>query len=322
MRFLLTCLCFFAAATAASAANSITLYRDGALYQQDAVAVKGTVDIPLAAGVIEQTLAMIPAAGTTILNVETEQYRSSGKADKTVEALTEQRRRLEDRLRALETREAIFTAAAKSQSGKAPRKTKANPEPLKSIRQGTDFAIAQLESVYAARRTTQEELKKIDARLAAKKGNRTAESFIRVTVTPARGKVTLRYATSERGWLPQYRLSRRDDGAAELQLSARITANRPGFQTSVSTATLAESGIAATFAAHSANSVLTSYRLPLTDEQFSDGIFKHFSATITNSTPQYLPAGDSTLFRNGTYLGKFSFESISSGRSRVVSVGN
>jgi len=67
---------------------------------------------------------------------------------KELDALIEQKNRLEDRMKALDTREDIFAAAAKSQSSKAPRKTKANPDPLASVRQGTDFAIAQLEAVY------------------------------------------------------------------------------------------------------------------------------------------------------------------------------
>ncbi len=59
---------------------------------------------------------------------------------------------LGDRLKALNAREAIFKSAAKSQSGKAPRKSKTNTEPLTAVRQGTEFAIAQLENVYHARR--------------------------------------------------------------------------------------------------------------------------------------------------------------------------
>lgn len=323
MRTILTCLCFFALfATAAAAADTMILYLDGALFQQEVVAQKGTIHIPLAAGLLEQTLTVTPAAGTTILSVETEQYRTGAKNGNALELLMEQRRRLEDRLQALETREAIFTAAAKAQSGKAPRKTKANPEPLTSIRQGTDFAIAQLEAVYTARRTTTQEMRKIDARLAAaNRGNRTAESFVRITVTPARGKVTLRYATDEHGWRPQYHVYRMSDGLAKLQLSARITAKRPGFQTRVSAGSLAESRADGSFAAQNSSAVLASHLLPLSDEHFIEGVFSRFTAKITNTTPQYLPSGDASLFRNGTYLGKFRFEGISSGRSRGITVG-
>lgn len=320
---LLTSFCFMAVAvTDASAANTITYYRDGTLFRQEAVAVKGVIEIPLAADLLEQTLTVKPAPGTSILSVETKNNGSGGKTDKTLEVLTEQRRRLEDRLQALETREAIFTAAAKSQSGKAPRKTKANPDPLKSIRQGTDFAIAQLEAVYTARRTTRQEMRKIDLRIAAaKKGSRTAESSVRIEVTPARGKVMLSYATTEQGWQPLYNLYLTGEGPAKLQLYARITGSQRGFQGRVSPGSLVESATAATFTVQSATTVLASYRLPITDVQYREGIFKHFSGTITNSTQNYLPTGESALFRNEVYLGKFRFEGISSGRSGVISFG-
>jgi len=309
-------------AGSASAENRITFYRDGALLQQEAGAARGIIDIPLHPRLIEHTLKIIPAHGTTIQRVETYKSGTGSATDRELEALTEQRRRLEDRLQALETREAIFTSAAKAQSGKAPRKSKTNPDPLKTIRQGTDFAIAQLETVYTTRRKTNQEIKRIDARLAASgKNSRSAGSSVRITVTPPRGMVTLRYATAEQGWQPYYNLYPAGDGTARLQLSARITGDGRGRQVRVSTGSLAESATAATFPVQPLGAVLAAYLLPITEERYSEGIFNSFSAMITNSSPQYLPPGDSGLFRSGAYLGKFRFEGLSSGRSRVVSLG-
>jgi len=306
----------------ASAAQTITYFRDGALLQQEAAAVRGTIVIPLAADLLEQTLTVIPAPGTTILGVETDSAGSGSGVDKEMEALAERRRQLEDRLQALETRETIFTSAAKAQSGKAPRKSKANPDPMQAIRQGTDFAIAQLEAVYTARRRTTQEIRKIDARLAAAgKGSRQAAGSVRIAVTPPRGKVTLRYATSERGWQPQYNLHLGGDGTANLQLSARITGNRRGFQIRVSPGSLAESVGAETFPAPAGSALLASYRMPVTEELYTGGIFNQFSGVITNSSPYYLPPGESGLYRGGTYLGRFRFEGFSSGKNRVVSLG-
>lgn len=324
MRIKLICFCLIAvSATSAAAVETITFYRDGSLFQQDAIAAKGVIDIPLAAGVLEQTVTVVPAPGTTILGVEIYSSATDGRTDKTQEALVEQRRRLEDRLQALETRETIFTSAAKAQSGKAPRKTKTNPDPMKAIRQGTDFAIAQLEAVYTARRKTTDEIRKINSRIiSARKNSRDAESSVRVTVIPPRGRVTVRYATMERGWQPQYDLRVTGDGSARLQLSARITGSGHGHrQMQVSSGTLAESATAEAVTVQSGSPVLASYRLPLTEEQYTAGIFNRFSGTITNNSPHYLPPGESTLFRNGAYLGKFRFEGLSSGRSRAISLG-
>lgn len=320
----LRCLCLIAfSASSSSAENKITFYRDGALLQQDAGAIKGTIVISLAPDLLEHTLTVFPAPGTTILSVETHKGEPLSRPDQELEVLVEQRQRLEDRLRALETREAIFTAAAKTQSGKAPRKTKANPTPILAIRQGTDFAIAQLETVYTARRKTTQEIRKIDERLAttAKKNSRSPEISVRIAVTPPRGRVTLRYATAEHGWLPQYNLYLAGTGPAQLQLSARITGSMRGYQVRVSPGSLAESAAAETFSAQSGSALLASYRVPITDQRYTEGIFNRFSGRITNSSPHYLPPGDSEMFRNRAYLGKFRFEGLSSGRSRVISLG-
>ncbi len=324
MRTTLTGLVFIVFCTSsASAANKITFYRDGTLIQQEAGAVKGTIDIPLAGGLLEQTLTVIPAPGTTILRVETHRSESGNNSDKDREALTEQRRRLEDRLLALETRETIFTSAAKAQSAKAPRKTKTNPDPMQAIRQGTDFAIAQLETVYTTRRKTTQEIQKIDTRLAAaRKGSQSTENSIRIAVSPPRGTVTLRYATSERGWQPQYNLHLTGDGTAQLQLWARITGGWRGYQSRVSGGSLADGGTAETFPVQAGGTALASYRVAVTEERSVEGIFNRFSGVLTNSTTQYLPPGESGLFRKGAYQGTFVFEGLSSGRSRTVSLNH
>lgn len=319
---LLCCCLSVCTANLAAAENTITFYRDGTLIRQESGAVKGIIDIPLADGMMEHSLTAVPAPGTTIISVETRNTGGESSAGAALEVLEEQRKRLEDRLQALETREAIFTAAAKAQSGKAPRKSKANPDPMQGIRQGTDFAIAQLEAVYTARRKTTLEIRKIEARLAtARKGGPAVGSSVRIAVTPPRGRVTVSYATAERGWQPQYNLHLAGDGFARLQLSARLTGGGRGLQPFVSPGALADSATAGTFPARSGSVVLAGYRMPLTNELYATGVFNRFSGMLTNSTPHYLPPGESGLFRSGTYLGRFRFEGLSSGRSRVVSLG-
>lgn len=323
MRFCyMSCLCFIVfSASTLYAAGTVTFFRDGALIRQEAAAVKGTIDVPISADLLEHTLSIDPARGTTILGVEIHKNVSDSSGDIEIDTLTEQRRRLEDRLQALETRESIFTAAAKTQSGKAPRKTKTNPDPMQAIRQGTDFAIAQLEAVYTARRKTIQEIRRIDAHLAtARKGRRSAENSIRITVTPPRGMVTLRYATTEIGWHPQYNLHLTGKGTARLQLNARITGNGHGKQIRVSPGSLAESGSTETFPALAGSTVLASYYLPLTEERSVEGVFNRFSGKILNISTRYLPPGDTGVFRGGSYIGRFRFEGLSSGRSRVISL--
>ncbi|NTV48742.1 MAG: DUF4139 domain-containing protein [Geobacteraceae bacterium] len=324
MRIKLICICLIAFSTSSAfAENRTTFYRDGALHQMEVAAVKGATDLPLADGLLEQSLKVFPAPGTTILGVDIRRSEAGRTPDKELETLAEQRRRLEDRLQALETREAIFTSAAKTQSGKAPRKSKTNPDPMQAIRQGTDFAIAQLEAVYTARRRTNQEIHKIDAHIAkTKKGSRSLASSVRIAVTPPRGKVTIHYATAEHGWQPEYNLYLNGDGTARLQLSAKISGKSGEHQVLVSSGSIFDSTPATAMTPHAGSSaILASYKLPLTDERFGDGIFNKFSGTITNPSMEYLPPGDSGFYRNGVYLGKFRFEGLSTGRSRVISLG-
>lgn len=324
MRIKLTCICLIVfTAGSVWAENRITYYRDGALFQQEAVAVKGVAELPLGDGLLENSLKIIPEAGTTIIGVEVRKTTHRNRSDKELEALFEQRRRFEDRLQALATREEIFKAAAKAQSGKAPRKSKANPDPMQAIRQGTDFAIAQLEAVYTARRKTGQEIRNIDERIAsAKKSSTPAGKSVRIAVTPPRGRVTVRYATSECGWQPSYALHVSGDGSAQLRLSALISGNSGGDRVLVSTGSITENTPAAARALQPGNaSALVSYILPFGHERFGDGIINQFSGKITNSSTDYLPPGDMGLFREGVYLGKFAFTGLSSGRSAVISLG-
>lgn len=312
-----------AGAAVAQASSSITFYRDGAVVERDAAALKGVAEVPLEAGLLEGTLKVVPASGTKILGVEISAMRPEGKSGRELEALGEQRQRLEDRLQALATREKIFTAAAKSQSGKAPRKTKANPDPMQSIRQGTDYAIAQLEAVYSSRRKTEQELKKIDSRMAAiKRSGRSGESVVRISVTPPHGKLSVRYATSEIGWQPRYDLHLNGSGSAQLQLSAKITANYKGYLQRVSAASLSEASEAATFPAAAGGSAkLALFQLPIEEENYGSGIYNQFSGRLNNTSTQYLQPGETGLYKNGAYLGRFRFEGLSSGRSRQISSG-
>jgi hypothetical protein len=285
--------------------------------------MKGVVELPLVADLLEGTLKVDPAVGTTILNVDITPSRLDNKSDKELEALTEQLQRLQDRLRALATREEIFKAAAKSQSGKAPRKSKSNPDPMQAIRQGTDFAIAQLETVYTARRKTEQEIKKTDARIAAvRKGARTGDRCARITVTPLNGRVTVRYATSEVGWQPFYYMHLAGDGFARFQFSAKIVGSFGSYLLRVSPASLAESATAVTFpVTNGGSATLASYRLPVSEEQYGNGIYNSFSGRINNTSAQHLPSGEAVLYKNGSYQGWFKFEGISSGRSKVISMG-
>lgn len=310
-------------AIAESAGSSTICYNDGTIVVIEAFAIKGIIEIPVAAGFLEGTLKVEPAVGTTIVNVDISPAKLDSRSSREIEALTEQRRRLEDRLQALATREEIFKSAAKTQSGKAPRKTKSNPDPMKAIRQGTDFAIAQLETVYTTKRKTLQEISSIDARIAlAGKKARLEESYARITVTPERGRATVRYATSEKGWRPDYDVRLAGDGFATLKFSARFMGSYGGSLLQVSPASISESATALTIRAiKGGNTTFASYRFPVSEESYGDGIYNHYSGLLTNTSTQHLPPGEARLYKSGAYLGKFIFDGLSSGKSKKITIG-
>ncbi len=303
--------------------TSITHYRDGAVIRRECIAVKGIIEHPGIADLVETTLSIEPAPGTRIINVETYHSPTTTGSSKEQVTLLEQRRKLEDRLQALETREAIFTSAAKSQSGKAPRKTKTNPDPMQTIRQGTEFAIAQLESVYTARRRTVHEIEKIDARSATLlKNSRHGGDSLRITVTPPRGAVTLQYATKDFGWYPTYTIHLNGSDSLRLEMSPQAAVFAKGYLRRFSPGSLHDLPPLPPLAPSASGfTPLVSYQLPLTGRQEENGIFNSLSGLLTNTSGIYLPPGNSIVFRNGSYKGKLRFNGLSSGRSRVITVG-
>jgi len=313
------------AVEACAAGRSATLFSDGAAVELEAVAVRGIAEIPLPAGMLAGTLRIRPERGTSILRVAPQPPRRDTRGEKELDALIEQRSRLEDRLRALATREDIFKSAAKSQSGKAPRKTKTNPDPLLSIRQGTDFAIAQLETVYTARRKTEQELRRIDARIAAARtGGKDAGSVVRVVVSPGHGRVTARFAIAGPGWTPWYDIRVDRGGSAQVTLYGHVPAFFSGYKVRVSPTSLANApteppGVPLPAAGQRAR--LAEYRMAIEGEELGNGPLPSFTFMLKNETGAYLSAGEAACYRAGEYRGAIRFAGLSSGRSIKISSG-
>lgn len=307
--------------TATADPRSVTYFFDGATVAQEFTSAGGIVAIPLPPGMVEETLRIIPMGGAFIRQTQILSTTRNNRPGKEFELLLERKSRLEDRLRALEVREEIFKAAAKSQSGKAPRKTKANPDPMQSIRQGTEFAIAQLETVYTARRKTEQDLRRLDTQLAAAR-RVGAGAVARVAITPKNGRVKAVYAITGQGWSPRYDLRMNGDGYALLTMYGQLPDGFTGYSVHAAPGTLAEGpSLPALSVRHGGDGPLADYRLPVADERFGADLRLAFSVVVTNPGPLHLPAGEATLYRNGEYRGRFRFEGISSERSRRISVG-
>lgn len=303
--------------------RSITFFSDGAIVEIDSGASKGVIEINLPAGMIENSLRIKPAGNGVIKQVDMIPARVDIKRVREIETLTEQKSKLEDRIKALETREEIFKAAAKSQSGKAPRKSKTNPDPMQSIRQGTEYAIAQLESVYTARRKTEQDIRRIEAKLAAlKKDGTTAEAVARITVSPKNCRVSASYALAGFAWTPVYDLRLNNDGNALLTLSGQLPASFKGYQLKAAPGIMSAGLSSPAQPANNGSAArLAEYRLPVKEEIFNAGPAAAFSCILTNQSPVYLPPGEASVYSKGEFRGKVRFEGISSGRSRKVTSG-
>jgi hypothetical protein len=261
------------------------------------------------------SLRIKPLEGNTITRVDVAPVKADRKQEKDLARLAERRDAISDRLRALDTREDIFRAAAKSQSGKAPRKTKNNPEPLANIRQGTEFAIAQLEEVYRARRKAEKELKALDARIASvRKAGNAGGSTARIWLTGRGNRVKASYDISGLAWTPRYDFRLKGDGQVEVVMHAVIPPVGKGVTVAVVPAPLAEGrGDAPLPAAPAAFATVATFRFPVEKERFSSLPPSSLSFSLKNAGQRKLPPGNASCFWQGEYLGSVKFPGVEAG---------
>ena len=322
IRCLLLCLILLAATPLAQAApRALTLFSDASLIEVEVAAKKGVAEFSFPLPIREGTIRVKPLdSSSSIGRVDLLPFRTPDRLQKELDNLTEQKNRLEDRLKALDTREDIFAAAAKSQSSKAPRKTKSNPDPLTSVRQGTDFAIAQLEAVFTARRRTEQELKKVMARLTGLQKTAIGGPTLRISATPATTRIRIAAILKEGGWTPRYEIRIQGTGSAQITLAADNSAPLPdGYAVSATPATLSAGQPRQTYP-YSANGSprLSTWQLPVEQEQVTAGPLPGFSLTIQNNTSLPLPAGKAALYYAGEYLGTTDFSAVAAGASTTL----
>lgn len=218
-----------------AAQKSVTFYLDGARVEQELVARRQYLELPLPDNVIPGSLRVMPVKKGRVLRVEVGVHPDPQRA-REIPRLEERRQELRARLQALSAREEIFTAAAKTQSGKAPRMSKLNPEPLVSLQQGTDFALSRLDTVYRSKQKVQAALEKVEWELArAGKGTQRA----RIWFSGKKARVS--YLVSGEHWSPCYdfRWSGRD-AKGELLVHARLPQPEKGVRYLVSSGKVVE----------------------------------------------------------------------------------
>lgn len=301
-----------AAASAQAAPRELTIFNDGTVLEIEATAKRGVAEVSLPAQIREGSLRVKPMENGSIGRVDILPFRMPEKLQKELDNLIEQKSRLDDRLKALETKEGIFAAAAKSQSSKAPRKSKTNPDPMTSVRQGTDYAIAQLEAVFTARRRTEQELKRVEARIAQLRRNSVSGPTIKVSVSPLTASVKLSAILADSGWKPRYDIRLNGNGTAMVSMLADITNLPTGYSVKVIPLSIVTSQPQTpSYPIPPSTSAtpmrLAQWNLPVDKEQIAIWPLPGFTFNIRNSTGIHLPSAEATIFKNDEYLGTIQF---------------
>lgn len=301
----------------ALAARNLTLCLDGALVEQQESARQGYVELALPAVAVAESLRIRPGKGVVISRVLTVPREPSRSIAKELATLTEREEQLHDRLKALSVREEIFKAAARSQSAKAPRRSRTNPEPLATIRQGTDYAIAQLEAVYQSKRKAEKELARIaERRSRLQKEEAVGGLVAKVWLTPANGKIIASWQQPDRLWTPAYQL--RVNGPAEAQLALYATGVNPGRGEKVMLQ-LSRLQAGSTAALAYAGESVPVQNIPLKIVSPQGGATQsQLVLTVVNTSGTSLPAGDTACFQNGVYMGKGMFPGADAGKTAEI----
>lgn len=275
--------------------KSVTFYTDGALVEQELPAAGGYLEVPLPESYAPGSIR-VKAPGGTVLRVEMVPPEKDRRRSGELARLKERRGELLDRMAALERREEIFSAAAKSQSGKAPRKTKANPDPVAALQQGTDFALNQMEAVLRSKRKCRLALDAVEGKIAsAGKGVASA----RVWVAGSRTRVS--YLVRDDHWSPSYDLRFAGEGRGELLLHAKLPPREKGVQYLVSRGSAALPGPAEPVR----GDFPVVARYPLVVARPTG---KEPPARFTFSAVEAgLPPGEASLYWLGEYLGSAPF---------------
>ncbi|NJD90444.1 MAG: hypothetical protein FIA91_02845 [Geobacter sp.] len=310
-------LLLIAATVSAADSKSASIYLDGAVVEQTTSARKGYLEVILPASVAADSLRIKPVGSAEILRVTTAPLKPGNSDEKELETIVAKEELLHDRLKALSVKEEIFKAAAKSQSGKAPRRTKTNPEPMTTIRQGTDYAIAQLEAVYQARRRTEKELAALLKRKNSVRKSVSAAALVaKVWVSPANGAVVATWLQTDINWTPEYQL--RIDSAGAAQLGIFVQTGYSGSFSSKSYYFSNNQSPSTPILIASGNHPALKFPVTVTSISDSD-LKKPLSVTVVNSTPLAWPQGEISCFRSGSYQGRGVLSATGQGKTVDIS---
>lgn len=310
MRVIPLLLLFLIAGRPAGAAQkSVTFYLDGARIEYQCSAVNGYLELPLPASMVAGSLRVKPAGNGRLTRVEIAPAERDARRAREIARLEEKKEALLARMQTLSRREEIFSAAAKAQSGRAPRKTKTNPDPVASLKQGTAFALAELDAVSRSRRSCQQALDALEKQLAsAGKGCPVAKVWL------TGGKATVSFLVGDQRWTPCYDFCWLGETGGNLLLHARLPRLDRQVRYFVSNGTVAQGAQARPV--RDGYPVLASYPLALKSGNRSEQRPLSFTFDRLEAA---LPPGEAAAFWRGEYLGRGRF---AGGGATELSIGN
>jgi hypothetical protein len=313
---------FICRSAADAASKSVTLYLDGARVEQELESAKGYLEMPLPPGFLPQSLRIKPRSGGEIVRVEVVPPTSATKPDKVRASLQERRERLEARLKVLDTREEIFKAAAKSQSGKAPKRSKNNPEPMETIRRGTDYALSQLEEVYFNRQRAEKELREVEKRLAGgANGKGSAGSVARIWLAGKHARIQASYLSNDLMWKPTYEFRITADKQVAFIQRAEIPPIEKGTHLSVVASDLSRADEPVMVRAAGDRPIVAEFHTPAEAVNISATPSSVIRFSFRNPTRKIFPSGEAACFWQGEFLGMVSFPGIKPEESREMHCG-
>jgi hypothetical protein len=304
---------------ALAAAKSVTWYLDGQKIVREYEVTNGYLEVILPPSMVKDSLRIKPYPRQKIARIELMPVKPDKLSGREIEKLDERREELQDRLKALEVKEEIFRATAKSQGSKAPRRTRTNPEPLSSLKEGTDFAITRLEDVYRARRKIDKELKEVDKRrLLFSAQEKISGTLAKVWLDGKHGRIKVAFQISGKGWQPVYYFRLLPAGG-NVALNARLPESGKGDDFFISISKISEAGDAVfRLPGNAADGEIipSALRILSVERDNSSGGIKQLK--LINELQNLLPPGSATVFWQEEFIGEVSFPGAKPGETITV----
>ncbi|MCL2760571.1 MAG: DUF4140 domain-containing protein [Desulfuromonadales bacterium] len=295
-------------AVPALAERKTTLYLDGAVIENSFPATNGIVQVLLPGECRVETLRVRANKDSVIKKVETFKAQPDNKINKEIEAIEKRKEQLQSRLDLIDTKEDIFIAAAKSQSSKSLKKTKNDPTPLSSVRQGTDFALSRLDALYFTRQSNEKELKALDNKFSALKKSKTGKTFVKVSLDNPKGSVNISCIDNTKSWTPVYVLKKKDDNTVQFSITSGNIIHGQNEEVAAVLSKTADSEILPVWRYSDSSVPFQQFNFALEGESVTSRVPFISILTMTNSSGFNLPAGKLVCYEDREYMGIVDFK--------------